>query len=164
VTQSLKYFDAVEDALAEEGGSDEAAGLSRLMKEEGGQAGQLYAELKDYFCLVQLEAGGGVGAKQELRREIPLESMARVCRGLGFFPTEREIEDMVNEVSLNKNSITRNTVTCNLEMTSMGLRITIKVVFVCIILCKQLLLFFNYFRPRVKALLWLCIDKKNKFS
>ncbi len=91
----------MKDALAEEGGSEEAAGLSRLLKEEGG----LYAELKDYFCLVQLEAGGGAGAKQELRREIPLEAMERVCRGLGFFPTEREIEDMVNEVSLNNNSI-----------------------------------------------------------
>ncbi len=82
--------------MAEECGSDEAAGLSRLLKEEGGQ---LYAELKDYFCLVQLEAGGGAVARQELRREIPLETMERVCRGLGFFPTEREIEDMVNEVS-----------------------------------------------------------------
>jgi hypothetical protein len=92
----------VKDALAEEGGSEEAAVLSRLLKEEGEQ---LYAELKDYFCLVQLEAGGGAGAKQELRREIPLETMERVCRGLGFFPTEREIEDMVNEVSLSNNSI-----------------------------------------------------------
>ncbi len=86
--------------MAEEGGSDETAVLSRLLKEDG----QLYAELKDYFCLVQLEAGGG-GAKQELKREIPLEAMERVCRGLGFFPTEREIEDMVNEVSLNNNSV-----------------------------------------------------------
>ncbi len=114
--------------MTEEGGSEEAAVLSRLLKEEGEQ---LYAELKDYFCLVQLEAGGGAGAKQELRREIPLEAMERVCRGLGFFPTEREIEDMVNEVSLNKNSIqymTRNTVSCNLKM---RIRITSKVVFVC---------------------------------
>ncbi len=117
----------MEDALAEEGGSEEAAVLSRLLKEEGGQ---LYTELKDYFCLVQLEAGDG-GAKQQLRREIPLETMERVCRGLGFFPTEREIEDMVNEVSLNMNNVIGNTVTCNLEMKSLRIRITSKVVFVC---------------------------------
>ncbi len=133
--------------MTEEGGSDEAAGLSRLLKEEG----QLYAELKDYFCLVQLEAGGGAGAKQELRREIPLETMERVCRGLGFFPTEREIEDMVNEVSLRMNNIIRNTVICNLKMKSLRLKIRSKFVFYVMICSDHFLFFFNAICPAVKT-------------
>ena len=70
---------------------EESGGLGRLLDTE--ESRQLYEELKDYFSVVQVVEGG-----KELGREIPLDRMERVCRGLGFFPTEREIEDMVNEV------------------------------------------------------------------
>lgn len=80
---------AYEDTLTEEGSGE--AGLARLLEDP--EARQLYEELKDYFSLVQLEEGG-----KELRTEVPLEAMERICRGLGYFPTEREVEDMVNEV------------------------------------------------------------------
>ena len=49
--------------------------------------------MKDFFCYVQLERGAS-----SLTSTVPVEDVAALCRALGFFPTDREIEDMVNEV------------------------------------------------------------------
>jgi hypothetical protein len=88
VVQMAIDIGAYEDSLA---GENDEAGWARQL--ESAEVRQLYAELKDYFCVVQLEGGG-----KELAREIPLDNMEKLCRTLGFFPTEREIEDMINEV------------------------------------------------------------------
>ena len=58
----------------------------------GGSESQVYKDLQDFFCYVQVERG-----VTELRNKVPLEDVATLCRALGFFPTEKEIEDMVNE-------------------------------------------------------------------
>ena len=54
---------------------------------------KLFADMKDFFCYVQLERGAS-----SLTSTVPVEDVAALCRALGFFPTDREIEDMVNEV------------------------------------------------------------------
>ena len=56
---------------------------------------QLYTDMKDMFAYVQIEKGATALAKT-----IPLEDIATLCRALGFYPTEREIEDMMNEVDV----------------------------------------------------------------
>ena len=54
---------------------------------------QLFTDMRDMFAYVQIEKGATALAKT-----IPLEDIATLCRALGFYPTEREIEDMMNEV------------------------------------------------------------------
>ena len=51
--------------------------------------------MRDMFAYVQIEKGATTLAKT-----IPLEDIATLCRALGFYPTEREIEDMMNEVDV----------------------------------------------------------------
>ena len=51
--------------------------------------------MRDMFAYVQIEKGATALAKT-----IPLEDIATLCRALGFYPTEREIEDMMNEVDI----------------------------------------------------------------
>ena len=56
---------------------------------------QLYTDMRDMFAYVQIEKGATALAKT-----ISLEDIATLCRALGFYPTEREIEDMMNEVDV----------------------------------------------------------------
>lgn len=54
---------------------------------------RLYNDMKDYFSLVQIMDGSKC-----LLKTIPTESIVLVCRALGFYPTEKEQDDMVNEI------------------------------------------------------------------
>ena len=54
---------------------------------------KLYNDMKDYFSLVQILDGSKC-----LLKTIPTESIVLVCRALGFYPTEKEQDDMINEI------------------------------------------------------------------
>ena len=54
---------------------------------------KLYKDMKDLFSYVQIEKGA-----KSLSNTIPIEDIATLCRALGYFPTEKETEDMMNEV------------------------------------------------------------------
>ena len=54
---------------------------------------KLYKDMKDLFCYVQIEKGA-----KSLSKTIPIEDIATLCRALGYYPTEKETEDMMNEV------------------------------------------------------------------
>ena len=54
---------------------------------------KMFEDIKDYFCYVQIERGA-----TSLSKTIPTEDICNICRAMGFFPTDKEIEDMVNEV------------------------------------------------------------------
>ena len=58
---------------------------------------QLLNDIKDIFCYVQIEKGA-----KALSRTVPLEEIATICRALGFYPTDKEIDDMMNEVKTRK--------------------------------------------------------------
>ena len=49
--------------------------------------------MKDLFCYVQIERGA-----KSLSKTIPIEDIVTLCRALGYYPTEKETEDMMNEV------------------------------------------------------------------
>ena len=59
----------------------------------GGKDSRLYSDMKDIFCYVQIEKGATV-----LSPCVPLEDIPTMCRALGFYPTDKEIENMMNEV------------------------------------------------------------------
>ena len=54
---------------------------------------KLYKDMKDLFSYVQIEKGA-----KSLSNTIPIEDIVTLCRALGYFPTEKENEDMMNEV------------------------------------------------------------------
>ena len=54
---------------------------------------KMFRDIKDYFCYVQIERGA-----TSLSKTIPTEDICNICRAMGFSPTDKEIEDMVNEV------------------------------------------------------------------
>ena len=54
---------------------------------------KLYKDMKDLFCYVQIEKGA-----KSLSKTIPIEDIVTLCRALGYYPTEKETEDMMNEV------------------------------------------------------------------
>ncbi|KAL8575873.1 hypothetical protein ACOMHN_014878 [Nucella lapillus] len=70
---------------------------------EGGREGELFAELEDYFYYAQIRSQG-VNATENrgVSTTIPISEVPFVMRALGFYPTEQEIEDMVNEVKFSR--------------------------------------------------------------
>jgi len=66
---------------------------------DGGREGELFKELEDYFYYAQIRSQGV--DTSECRRTsstIPLSEISFVARAMGFYPSEQEIEDMMNEV------------------------------------------------------------------
>ncbi|XP_033747234.1 cilia- and flagella-associated protein 251-like isoform X1 [Pecten maximus] len=70
---------------------------------EGGREGELFAELEDYFYYAQIRNKGvNDMGRREITTKIPLSEVPFVMRAMGFYPSEQEIEDMLNEVKFSR--------------------------------------------------------------
>ncbi|NXO76942.1 CF251 protein, partial [Sitta europaea] len=79
---------------------------------DGGREGKFFRELEDYFYYVQLCSQGiQTLEKRQVSTHIPLEEIPSVMRAIGFYPSEEEIEDMINEVKFSKYADTGEEVT-----------------------------------------------------
>ncbi|NWU42321.1 CF251 protein, partial [Hylia prasina] len=97
------------DAAAFLGGEDLIPFYSLL---DGGREGKFFRELEDYFYYVQLcRQGIGTLEKRQVSTHIPLEEIPSVMRAIGFYPSEEEIEEMINEVKFSKYADTGEEVT-----------------------------------------------------
>lgn len=66
---------------------------------EGGREGELFAELENFFYYAQLKNEGVDSMEvRSVSTEVPLDEIPFIMRALGFYPTEQEIEEMINEV------------------------------------------------------------------
>ncbi len=66
---------------------------------DGGRDGDFFKEMKELFYYSQLRNHGlEENTNRVIKLTIPISEIPYVMRGLGFYPTEQEIEDMVNEV------------------------------------------------------------------
>ena len=54
---------------------------------------KLYSDMKDFFCYIQIEKGATA-----LSNKLPMEDIPALFRALGFYPTDKEIDDIINEV------------------------------------------------------------------
>lgn len=74
---------------------------------EGGKHGELHANIVDYFYYCQLRHGGEdtIEARQ-LSGAIPLEEIPAVMRAVGYYPSEEEIMNMINEIRYKQYLIT----------------------------------------------------------
>ena len=66
---------------------------------DGGENGEMHNDIKDYFYYCQIRADGEDNMDvRNLTGKIPLEELPSLVRAIGFYPTEEEIANMVNEV------------------------------------------------------------------
>ncbi|NXB19238.1 CF251 protein, partial [Rhagologus leucostigma] len=88
------------DAAAFLGGEDLIPFYNLL---DGGREGKFFRELEDYFYYVQLCSQGiDTMENRQVSTHIPLEEIPSVMRAIGFYPSEEEIEEMINEVKFSK--------------------------------------------------------------
>ncbi|XP_063000378.1 cilia- and flagella-associated protein 251 [Elgaria multicarinata webbii] len=70
---------------------------------EGGRAGEFFRELEDYFYYAQLcHQGIDTMEPRKVSTHIPLEQAPFVMRAMGFYPSEEQIENMLNEVKFSE--------------------------------------------------------------
>lgn len=64
---------------------------------EGGYEGKLYNDIVDYFYYCQIKTEGESNNNtRKIIGKIPLDQIPFFMRALGFYPTESEIENLVN--------------------------------------------------------------------
>ncbi|KFQ43220.1 WD repeat-containing protein 66, partial [Nestor notabilis] len=102
------------DAAVSLGGEDMIPFYNLL---EGGREGEFFRELEDYFYYAQLRSQGiDTLETRQVSTHIPLEEIPSVMRAMGFYPSEEEIEEMLNEVKFSNYVDTEEQVTkINLE-------------------------------------------------
>ncbi|NXM36337.1 CF251 protein, partial [Oxyruncus cristatus] len=88
------------DAAAFLGGEDMIPFYNLL---DGGREGEFFRELEDYFYYAQIcNQGTNTLENRQVSTHIPLEEIPSVMRAIGFYPSEEEIEEMINEVKFSK--------------------------------------------------------------
>lgn len=66
---------------------------------DGGEGGEAHEELIDYFYYAQLRTEGEDTTRpRQITNTVPLTEIPNLMRALGYYPSEREITNMVNEV------------------------------------------------------------------
>ncbi len=64
-------------------------------------------ELKDYMYYSQLRAQGlNSMQRRTVSDRIPLAHLPDLMRAIGFFPTEQQVQDMINEVKFSEYAVT----------------------------------------------------------
>ncbi|NWH73656.1 CF251 protein, partial [Piaya cayana] len=97
------------DAAASLGGEDLIPFYNQL---DGGREGEFFRELEDYFYYAQLQSQGiDTMETRQVSTHIPLEEIPSVMRAMGVYPSEKKIEDMINEVKFSKYADTGEQVT-----------------------------------------------------
>lgn len=77
---------------------------------EGGEHGELHCEIVDYFYYCQLRNWGEDSMDQrDLPGVIPLEEIPSLVRAIGYYPSEEEVANMINEVRYKRFMITGET-------------------------------------------------------
>ncbi|CAF0866926.1 unnamed protein product [Rotaria sordida] len=76
---------------------------------EGGRDGEIFREMQELFYYSQLRHQDiNRFDRREVTAKIPLNEIPFVMRALGYYPTEQEIEDMLNEVKFSTYVDTKN--------------------------------------------------------
>eukprot|EP00057_Strongylocentrotus_purpuratus_P009036 XP_011663510.1 PREDICTED: WD repeat-containing protein 66 [Strongylocentrotus purpuratus] len=93
------HFNALEAAVKL--GGDDLIPFYGLM--EGGREGELFKELENYFYYAQVRSQGvDTTDTRQVSTLIPLSEIPFVMRAMGHYPSEQEVEDMLNEIKFSE--------------------------------------------------------------
>jgi len=68
---------------------------------DGGADGPLYQEMMDYFYYAQLRAQGeDTTEPRRITGLVPVSEVGNLMRSLGFYPSEKEVEDLMSEAQV----------------------------------------------------------------
>lgn len=68
---------------------------------EGGKGGDLHEDIIDYFYYCQLRAQGEDSIEERaITGRIPVDEIPALIRAVGFYPSEAQVVDMLNEVHI----------------------------------------------------------------
>merc|ERR1712087_644761 len=68
---------------------------------EGGKGGEFYKEMVDYFYYAQLRAQGeDTTEARRITGRVPVSEIGNLMRALGYSPSEHEVEEIVQGVTL----------------------------------------------------------------
>ena len=96
VVSEQHVIDGVPSSEEQGGGGISSAYLSLL---DGGEGGEVHEDIIDYFYYCQLRAQGEESMNtRSATGEIPLEEIPSLMRAVGFYPSEEEVVNMLNEV------------------------------------------------------------------
>jgi hypothetical protein len=74
---------------------------------EGGEEGEFFADMKDYFYYSQIRSQGEDTTKaRTLDGTLPADEIPHLMCALGYFPTQLEIQNMITEIKYSKFSET----------------------------------------------------------
>jgi len=92
----------VEPSALEAAGQAGGMGVEPFVNQlDGGVDGTFYQELIDHFYYAQLRAQGeDTTEPRKITGEVPLTELGNMMRSLGFYPSGREIDEMVAEAKL----------------------------------------------------------------
>ncbi|KAH6584921.1 hypothetical protein BASA60_000761 [Batrachochytrium salamandrivorans] len=84
--------------------SDKISPYLNLLDPSGqGKQGKAYCEFEDYFYYAQLRSQGEHSMEKRLiSNEVDLAQMPSIMQAMGFYPSNQEIDDMINEVKFSK--------------------------------------------------------------
>ena len=68
---------------------------------DGGVDGDFYQEMIDHFYYAQLRAQGeDTTEERKITGEVPISQLGNLMRALGFYPTQREVDEMTQEARI----------------------------------------------------------------
>lgn len=72
---------------------------------EGGKEGQNFQDMKDFFYYSMIRSKNENTTKtRKLDGTVPLDELPNLMRAMGYYPTEQEVQNMINEVKFSKYS------------------------------------------------------------
>eukprot|EP00698_Gefionella_okellyi_P011922 TRINITY_DN3180_c0_g1_i1.p1 TRINITY_DN3180_c0_g1~~TRINITY_DN3180_c0_g1_i1.p1 ORF type:complete len:925 (+),score=187.18 TRINITY_DN3180_c0_g1_i1:141-2915(+) len=70
---------------------------------EGEREGNFFREIEEYFYYAQLKSQGEASmVEYTIKRSVDIQQVPDILRALGYFPTEREVQEMLTEMRYSK--------------------------------------------------------------
>jgi hypothetical protein len=104
-------------SFREEDRNSESKSSMILTLLEGGPGGELHEDIIEYFYYCQLRAQGEESMSvRSISGHIPIEEVPSLMRAVGFYPSELQVVDMLNEVIKNYSQLCTNCFFLNLSI------------------------------------------------
>jgi hypothetical protein len=89
----------IEAQISLTGGENAMEPFLELLPDNGGRNGAFYREMEDFFYYAQLQTQGeDVTESRIIHRRVDMDQVPSAMRALGFYPSQKQIDDILNEI------------------------------------------------------------------